>query len=110
GGQDDAVPGPPDGHPAPAADLDVAGPQVDQHGGVLVHAEDGGIGGQVAFHHGQPAFAEVAVPGVVAAAFGVVVVRDQRDGQAERAEQVETVQPARRTARLVDLVDRQGEP
>ena len=104
------MPGPPDGHPAPAADLDVAGPQVDQHGGVLVHAEHGGIGGQAAFHHGQPAFAEVAVPGVVAAAFGVVVVRDERDGEAERAEQVEPVQPARRAARLVDLVDRQGEP
>ena len=63
-----------------------------------------------ALHHRQPAFAEVAVPGVVAAALGVVVVRDERDGEAERAEQVEPVQPARRAARLVDLVDRQGEP
>ena len=80
------MPGPPDGHAAPAADLDVAGPQVDQHRGVLVHAEHGGVGGKVSLHRGQPAFAEVAVPGVVAAAFGVVVVGDERDGEAERAE------------------------
>jgi len=63
---------------------------------LLVHAEHGGVGGKVSLHRGQSAFAEVAVPGVVAAAFGVVVVRDERDGQSERAEQVEPVQPARR--------------
>src|SRR5438445_767913 len=70
----------------------------------------GGVGAKLALHHGQPAFAEVAVPGVVTAAFGVDVVRDERDGEAERAEHVEPVQPAWRAARLVDLVDRQGEP
>ena len=53
--------------------------------------------------------AEVAVPGVVAAALGVVVVGDERDVQAERPEQVEPGQPARRAARLVDLVNRHGE-
>ena len=50
------------------------------------------------------------MPGVVATAFGVVVVRDDRDGEAEHAEQVEPGQPARGAARLVDLVNRQGEP
>ena len=46
------MPRPPDRDAAPAADLDVAGPQVDQHRGVLIHAEHGGVGGKVALHDG----------------------------------------------------------
>ena len=109
-GQDQAVAGPPDGQAAPAADLDVARAQVDQRCGVLVHAQHGGVLAELALHPGQPAFAEVAVPGVVAAALGVVVVGDDRDGEAERAEQVEPGRPVGRAACLIYLVDRQREP
>ncbi len=60
GRQDDAVSGPADGQAAAAADLDVLGPQVDQHRGVLVHAEHRGVGRKLALHDGQPPLAEVA--------------------------------------------------
>ena len=59
------------------------------------------------FEHPQPSLAHVAEPGVVVAALGVVVVRDDRGPQTGRlAEQVEAVQPGRIRPDLVDLVDR----
>ena len=55
----------------------------------------------------QPPLAEVAEPGVVGAALGVVEVRDDRGPQpGGPAEHVEPVEPARLLADLVDLVDR----
>ena len=107
GRQHHAVPGPPDGHAAVTADLDLVGPQVDHRRGVLVHAEHRGPGRQLALHPGQAPFAEVAVAGVVGAALGVVVVRDQRHRKAEQAEQVQAAEPVRVGAGLVDLVHRQ---
>ena len=57
----------------------------------------------------QPALAHVAVPGVVVAALGVVVVGHHRRPQAGLGQQVEALQPVGLLADLVHLVHRQGE-
>ena len=75
-------------------------------GGVLVDAEDAGVVGELTFQLDESLFAQVAEAGVVVAAFGVVVVGDDRAADAGEGEDVETRQPVRRRADLVDLVDR----
>ena len=51
--------------PAVADDRGRTGREVELDGGVLVDAEDERLVGQFTFQPGQPAFAQVAVPGVV---------------------------------------------
>ena len=86
-----------------------AGVEVEDEGGVLVDAEDEDVVGQVVLQDRQPALAHVAVPGVVVAALGVVVVGHDRRPQAGLGQQVEALQPVGLLADLVHLVHRQGE-
>jgi hypothetical protein len=51
--------------------------QVEQGGGVLVDAEDGGVIGELGVQRRQAPLVHVAVAGVVGAALVVVVVRDE---------------------------------
>jgi hypothetical protein len=66
-----------DGDLAPAAHRQELGVQVEQGGGVLVDDEDGGAIGELGFQGRQAPLVHVAVAGVVGAALGVVVVRDE---------------------------------
>lgn len=54
------------------------GIEVEYGSGVLIHTKNDGIGVQHRFQCPQPALAEVAAPGVVGTALGIVVVRDHR--------------------------------
>ena len=75
---------------AVAADLGHGRVQVDDQGGVLVHAEHADLVGQLGLEHVQPLLAEVAEPGVIAAALGVVVVGDDdRVDAGQGAQQVQ---------------------
>ena len=58
----------------------------------------------------QSTLAEVAEPRVVMSTFGVVVVGDHGDRQADGPEHVEAVEPVRFFTRLVDLVHGDGDP
>ena len=75
---------------------------------MLVEAEDEGAVGQQPFHDRKATLTEIAEPGVVMAALGIVVVRDHRHGQTERCQQIEPVEPVRIGTRLVQLVHRHG--
>ena len=85
----------------------VRGVEIERDGGVLVDADDEGVRRQHLLHLRQSTFAQVAEPGVVVAALGVVVVRDHHDRQAGHLpDEVEPLGPGRWLARLVDLVHR----
>ena len=57
----------------------------------------------------RPAPPLLAMPviGVVVAAFGIVVVRNDRSIDTDGTQDVETIQPAGRLTGLVDLIDRE---
>ena len=61
--------------------------------------------GQQPLHHGQPALAQVAEPGVVVAALRIVEVGDHDRVQPRRGDEIQPVEPAEVVANLVDLVD-----
>ena len=84
----------------------VAGVEVEDASGVLVDAEHPAVVGHLRLQGGQAPLAQVAEPGVVGAALGVVVVGDDRHVGTEHTEQVEPVGPHRVGADLVDLVHR----
>ena len=96
--------GGPDRHDAVPGDGGCPGVEVEAHSRVLVDPEHEGPRRQLALHGRQALLPQVAVPRVVGAAFGVVVVRDDDDRQAHGGQQVETLDPARIFADLVDLV------
>src|SRR6266853_1947441 len=96
----------PDGSTAAANDLGLLRRQIEHQRCVLVDAEHGGVFGQLALEHGQPALSEVAEPRVVRAALRIVIVRYHCDLQPQHAEQVKSLKPVRLSADLVDLVDR----
>ena len=75
---------------------------------MFVDAEDEDVVVKLGFEHQKPALAEVALGGVVVAAFLVVVVGDHDHGKADGSEQVQPVGPVRIKARLVDLVHGNG--
>jgi hypothetical protein len=53
--------------------------EIQYQGRVAVHAQDEDVFGQRVFQHGQTTLAHVAEASVVVAAFGIVIVRDDRD-------------------------------
>ena len=73
---------------------------------MLVDAEHEVAPGEFLLEAHEPRLAEVAEPGVVVAALGVVVVGDDGGVDADRAEEVEAALPPWFLAHLVDLVDR----
>ena len=93
-----------------ADDLGGVGIEIHHDTGVLVDAEYETSVRQRWLEHGQAPLAQVAEPGVVVAALGVVVVWDHRNVEANLCEHVEAVQPVRVDADLVDLVDGHGRP
>ncbi len=95
----------PDRETSSAADLSRFSGQVENDGGVLIDAENGRARRQVCLHGRKPPLAQVAEPGVMRAAFGIVIMRDHRDRQADGSEQVQAIQPVRVGASLVDLID-----
>ena len=56
--------------------------EVEDAGGVLVDAQDAGLVGELALQFDESLLAQVAEAGVVVAAFGVVVVGDDRAADA----------------------------
>ena len=97
----------PPGHDSAPPDRDGPGIDIEDCRGVLVDAEDVHPVGEEIFEDAKATLAHVAVPSVVRAAFGVVVVRHDGSAQPGGAQQIETVEPARRLTHLVHLVHRQ---
>ena len=93
-----------------ADDLGGVGVEIHDDAGVLVDAEHEAAFGQLGLEHRQTPLAQVAEPGVVIAALGIVVVRNHRHVQPDLGEDVEPVEPVRVDAHLVDLVDGNGRP
>ena len=87
----------------------LAAVEVEDQPGVLVNAEHERALREQGLENFEPTLAQVAEPGVVGAALGVVEVRDHGGAQpGSAAEDVEPLEPLRLRTDLVDLVDRDG--
>ena len=72
---------------------------------MFVDTEYEGTGREKFLQNPQPPFTQVAKTCVVVATLGVVVVRDDRNREAERRQQVESIEPVRVRSGLVDFVN-----
>ena len=70
------------------------GVEVDAQRGVLVDPEDEGAFGELALEKGEALFTQIAEPGVVGSALGVVVVGDDRHPEPDAGEQIEPLLPS----------------
>ena len=98
------------GDRALADDVGGVGVEIHHHTGVLIDTQDETSVRQFGLEHGEAPLTEIAEARVVVAALGVVVMRDDRNVQADLRQHVEPVQPVRVESDLVDLVHGHGRP